>query len=53
MCIANSQQYGEEDSDNEMDEVTEGFAAVKLSKETKSRIKGVWSNALLSKFLVE
>lgn len=30
-----------EDFDNEMDEVTEEFAVVKLSKEIKSKIKGV------------
>lgn len=49
MCIANRQQYGEEDSNNEMDEVIEGFAAVKPSKETKSKIRGVWSNKLIVK----
>ena len=41
MCIANNQQYGKEYFDNEMDEVTEEFAVVKLSKEIKSKIKGV------------
>ena len=41
MYIANNQQYGKEDFDNEMDEVTEEFVVVKLSKEIKSKIKGV------------
>ena len=49
MCIANNQQYGKEYFDNEMDEVTEEFAVVKLSKEIKSKIKGVQSNALIVK----
>lgn len=35
MCTSSSQQYGEEDSDSEVDEVTKGFAAVKLSKKPK------------------
>lgn len=40
---------GEEESKNEINEVNEGFVAMKLSKETKSRIRGAWSNALIVK----
>lgn len=39
----------EEDSDEEMDELCEGLVAVKLTRETKSRIRRPWSNALIIK----
>lgn len=39
----------DEESDTELDEVTEGMAVVKLSKETKSRIRAPWSKALIVK----
>lgn len=39
----------EEDSDEEMDELCEGLVVVKLTRETKSRIRRPWSNALIIK----
>lgn len=39
----------EEDSDEEMDELCEGLVAIKLTRETKSRIRRPWSNALIIK----
>ncbi|KAK9991239.1 hypothetical protein SO802_026224 [Lithocarpus litseifolius] len=49
MCTANSQHYEEEDLDSEVDEFMERVAKVKLSKETKARIRGAWGNALIVK----
>ena len=49
MCIANSQHFVEEDLDSDVEEITEGVAKVKLSKETKMRIRGAWENALIVK----
>nr|POE76401.1 hypothetical protein CFP56_19848 [Quercus suber] len=39
----------EVDSDSKLEDLTEGMAEVKLSKETKSRIKAPWSKALIVK----
>ncbi|XP_050264033.1 uncharacterized protein LOC126708275 [Quercus robur] len=36
-------------SDEEIDEVRKGFVAIKLSKETKSRIRAPWSKAIIIK----
>ncbi|XP_075674737.1 uncharacterized protein LOC142643905 [Castanea sativa] len=46
-----SQPYWEEDyeSETEMEPLTEGMAEVKLSKETKARIRAPWSKALIVK----
>ena len=49
MSLPYSHNFGEEESDIELDEVTEGFASMKLFKETKIRIRGAWSNALIVK----
>ena len=49
MSLPYSHNFGEEESNIELDEVTEGFASMKLSKETKIRIRGAWSNALIVK----
>ena len=37
------------DSDEEMEELREGLAAIKLTRETKIRIRKSWSNALIIK----
>lgn len=37
------------DSNEEIDEVREGFATIKLSKETKSCIRTPWSKAIMIK----
>ena len=37
------------DSDEEVSGLREGLAAIKLSKETKLRIRGLWSKALIVK----
>lgn len=39
----------EVDSDSELEDLTEGMAEVKLSKETKSHIKAPWSKVLMVK----
>ena len=39
----------EADSDEEVEELCEGIAAVKLSRETKLRIRKPWTNALIIK----
>ena len=39
----------EEDSDSELDELVEGMVDVKLSKETKARIRAPWTKALIVK----
>ena len=39
----------EADSDEEVEELREGLAAVKLSRETKLRIRKPWTNALIIK----
>nr|POE91809.1 uncharacterized protein CFP56_64217 [Quercus suber] len=39
----------EAESDEEMEELSEGLAAVKLTRETKLRIRKPWSNALIIK----
>ena len=39
----------EADSDEEVEELCEGLAAVKLSRETKLRIRKPWTNALIIK----
>lgn len=39
----------EADSDEEVEELREGLAAVKLMRETKLRIRKPWSNALIIK----
>lgn len=39
----------EDDSDNELENLTEGMADVNLSKETKARIRASWSKALIVK----
>lgn len=39
----------EADTDEEMDELREGLVAVKLTRETKIRIRKPWSNALIIK----
>ena len=39
----------EADSDEDMDELREGLVAVKLTRETKIRIRKPWSNALIIK----
>ncbi|KAK9999219.1 hypothetical protein SO802_018822 [Lithocarpus litseifolius] len=49
MCTANSQQFVEEESDSDVEELIEGVARVNLSKETKIRIRGAWDNALIVK----
>nr|POE85635.1 hypothetical protein CFP56_55110 [Quercus suber] len=41
----------EADFDEEMDELREGLVAVKLSRETKLRIRKPWSNALIIKLI--
>lgn len=37
------------DSDDESSEIREGFAAIRLSKETKQRIRAPWAKALIIK----
>ena len=37
------------ESDEELEEIREGFAAVKLSKEVKHRIRAVWASSLIVK----
>ena len=37
------------DSDEEVEELREGFAAVKLSKDVKRRIRAVWASSLIVK----
>ena len=37
------------DFDEEVEELREGFAAVKLSKDVKHRIKAVWASSLIVK----
>lgn len=49
MCTTNRQQFVEEVSNSNVEEITEGVAKVKLSKETKMRISGAWENALIVK----
>nr|POF19134.1 hypothetical protein CFP56_65025 [Quercus suber] len=44
-----SKEVVEEESDTEFEELIEGMVDVKLSKETKSRIKAPWSKALIVK----
>lgn len=46
-----SQPYWDEDyeSETEMEPLTEGVAEIKLSKETKARIRAPWSRALIVK----
>ena len=39
----------EDESDSEMEDLTDGMAEVKLSKETKARIRVPWSKALIEK----
>ena len=39
----------EEESDSELDELVEGMVNVKLSKETKARIRAQWTKALIVK----
>uniref|UniRef100_A0A7N2MUV0 CCHC-type domain-containing protein n=1 Tax=Quercus lobata TaxID=97700 RepID=A0A7N2MUV0_QUELO len=39
----------DDDSDFEIEDITEGLVEVKLSKETKSRIRAPWSKALIVK----
>lgn len=49
MSLPYSHNLGEEESDIELDEVAKGFTTVKLSKETKIKVRGAWSNALIVK----
>ena len=39
----------DDDSDSEIEDITEGLVEVKLSKETKSRIRAPWSKVLIVK----
>ena len=39
----------EEESDSELDDLVEGMVDVKLSKETKARIRAPWAKALIVK----
>ena len=39
----------DEESDDEVEELTEGMADVKLSRETKSYIRALWAKALIVK----
>ena len=47
--VFNDQIKDNVESDDEVTGLREGLAAVKLSKETKVRIRGLWSNALIVK----
>ena len=47
--VFNDQMEDDVESDDEVTGLHEGLAAVKLSKETKLRIKVSWSNALIVK----
>ena len=49
MCSFNDLFEDVIESDNEVNELAEGFAAVKLSKDIKSRIRNAWKNALIVK----
>ncbi|KAK9991767.1 hypothetical protein SO802_026752 [Lithocarpus litseifolius] len=49
MCSFNDSFEDVTESDNEVNELAEGFAAVKLSKDIKSRIHSAWTNALIVK----
>ena len=47
--VFNDQMEDDVESDDKVTGLREGLAAVKLSKETKLRIRGSWSNALIVK----
>ena len=47
--VFNDQMEDDVESDDEVTGLREGLATVKLSKETKLRIRGSWSNALIVK----
>lgn len=49
LCVLNNCIYEEAESDNEMEELAKGVAAVKLSKDTKVRIRNQWRNTLIVK----
>nr|POE91038.1 hypothetical protein CFP56_45715 [Quercus suber] len=50
MCSFNDPFEDVTESNNEVNELAEGFATVKLSKDIKSRIRSAWTNALIVKF---
>ena len=44
-----NQMEADSDSNEELEEIREGFASVCLSKETKQRIRAPWTNAIIVK----
>ena len=49
LCVLNNCIDEEAESDNKMEELAKGVAVVKLSKDTKVRIRNQWRNALIVK----
>ena len=48
-CVLNNCIDEEAEFDNEMEELAKGVAAMKLSKDTKVRIRNQWRNAIIVK----